>query len=639
MTTPRLTLALLILCAAQAAPAQEDAGSSPLEALLAAPVSTAALYEQRLMDAAASITVITAEEIERYGYETLAEALNSVRGTFITYDRNYTYLGLRGFSRPADYNNRFLVMINGHRINETVFGSAGIGTELPLDMKDVERIELVRGPGSALYGSGALFGVINIIMKRGNTRETLRADVAVGTAGFRALSGGASSTIGPAAFRLSLLARSTEGDDLYFAEFDGAGSDGIAHHRDYDRSWGATGTLTHRELTVTAYAARRTKGIPTASFGTTFDDRSETTDDRRFLDITYAPRITEKLAVDARGSWNDYAYSGLYAGIEGDRESSDAEQATAELRILIDPFANHRIILGAAHVDHRVARYQVNDARADRSAAVSSLYTQYELQPSESLRLIGGLRYDAQHGLGSRTTPRAAIVYQPRAATSLKLLYGRAFRLPTLWERDFEDAETGYHANPDLKDETIRTVEAVWEEQLSPSLFATASVYEFRVRDLIDAVIDAGDGSSQFINQGEVRSRGIELELTRRAQRGLWSYVNYSFQRARGREELLANSPRHLLMAGLSGPVGSRFFAGIEGVSESPRQTLAGSSTPRQLVFNTRITAKLSSHWKLTAHVRNALDARYAHPASDGHVQDVIEQDGRTVSFQLGYVR
>ena len=84
----------------------------------------ASMYLQKVTEAPSSVTIITADDIERYGYRTLADALRSVRGFYITNDRNYSYLGVRGFSRPGDYNARILLLIDGHRLNDNVFGSA-----------------------------------------------------------------------------------------------------------------------------------------------------------------------------------------------------------------------------------------------------------------------------------------------------------------------------------------------------------------------------------------------------------------------------------------------------------------------------------------------------------------------------------
>jgi iron complex outermembrane receptor protein len=93
----------------------------------------ASKYEQKLIEAPAAVSIVTSLDIKRNGYRTLADILRSVRGFYTTYDRNYHYLGMRGFSRPGDYNTRFLLLVDGHRINDSIYNTASIGTEFPVD--------------------------------------------------------------------------------------------------------------------------------------------------------------------------------------------------------------------------------------------------------------------------------------------------------------------------------------------------------------------------------------------------------------------------------------------------------------------------------------------------------------------------
>src|SRR5258708_17332257 len=152
-------------CVALMAQPVTPAEDLPLDALLNTRISTAAKYEQRVTDVPASVTVITAEEIARNGWHTLAEALAFVPGVTLTYDRAYTYLGLRGVGLPGDYNNRFLILLNGEPMLDGVAGAIDTGTALGVALSTLARIEFVRGPGSVLYGSGAKFRLINLRVK------------------------------------------------------------------------------------------------------------------------------------------------------------------------------------------------------------------------------------------------------------------------------------------------------------------------------------------------------------------------------------------------------------------------------------------------------------------------------------------
>ncbi len=168
-----IALLSLVIALASAASERETGQRSglaamPIEELMGVEVSTvlgASRYEQRISDAPASISIITSQDIKRYGYRTMADVLNSVPGLYVTYDRNYHYLGAGGFLRQGDYNTRMLLLVDGHRMNNNIYDTAAVGNDLILDIDLVDRVEVIRGPGSSLYGSNAFFGVINVITK------------------------------------------------------------------------------------------------------------------------------------------------------------------------------------------------------------------------------------------------------------------------------------------------------------------------------------------------------------------------------------------------------------------------------------------------------------------------------------------
>ena len=157
---------LLTGIAARAESSDQDLTALSLEELMKVKVVSASRHAEDARVAPSAVTVITAEEISRYGWRTLAEILNSVRGFYTSYDRNYAYLGVSGFSRPGDQGARVLLMINGHRTNDNVYGGAAVGTDFPLDIDLIDRIEIVRGPSSSLYGANAFFAIINVITRR-----------------------------------------------------------------------------------------------------------------------------------------------------------------------------------------------------------------------------------------------------------------------------------------------------------------------------------------------------------------------------------------------------------------------------------------------------------------------------------------
>src|SRR5687767_52272 len=142
-----------------------------LESLMETTVTSASKYTQRQDETAAAVTVITRSQIKAFGWRTLDQALASLPGIHITYDRQYSYLGTRGFGLPGDFNTRVLLAINGNRANDVVYDAALLGREFPVDMDLVERIEFIAGPGGAVYGQNAMFGVINVITRNGSQMD------------------------------------------------------------------------------------------------------------------------------------------------------------------------------------------------------------------------------------------------------------------------------------------------------------------------------------------------------------------------------------------------------------------------------------------------------------------------------------
>lgn len=625
--------ALVALSAAGQSPAE-----TPLDELLNLPISAAAKYEQRLADVPASVTIISREEIERFGYGTVAEVLESIRGLYLTNDRNYTYVGVRGFSRPTDYNNRVLLLIDDHPMTDNIWGSSPIGTELVLDLSSVERIEVVRGPSSVLYGTGAMLAVINVVTSAKDERDGDEVIAGLGSERTRAGVVHASQAFGAASGEATILWRQTGGAaELYFPEFDDAlTNDGIAENRDYDNAHGAIASAVIGGLRLTGYFGARRKGVPTGVFGSTFNERSETFDRRAFIELRFDRKINNKRFA-TRASFDQMDSDGVYAG-QFD-ETSHGRSVTIEQRMLWDPRPNQRWTFGAQLVSNLKADYGYVGATSGgfkHRFDVRSIYVQNEYQPSSRVTFVGGARYDEHSHSGGVTSPRVALMIQPRRGRTIKLLAGDAHRVPNLYETDLEDYAGGVKSNHELDSERMRTLEAVWEERLTPTIFATGSVYEFKATGLIEQVLDRDDYLFQYHNAGEAAARGVELEIDYRASR-FWSYASCALQRAESESEGLTNSPQQLIKGGVTVPLAGRGNVAAEMLYDSGRKTIGENETKAYLGANVSLSWRLTAHLQGRVAVRNVLNADYASPASVEHAADSFVRDGRTWQLRISY--
>lgn len=637
---------------------QRPSKQASLEDLLNTRVSTASKYEQQMNDAPASITIVTGEDIERYGYQTLQEVLINVSGFYTSYDRDYGYVGVRGFGRPTDYNNRVLLLVNGYTLNEGIFGSALIETSFGIDMADVDRIEIVRGPGSSLYGTWAMLAVINVITKTGAKYEQGRVSGEIGSYGRLKGStayGGASGN--GLDFFVSGRWGDIKGQNLYFKEYDSPETNhGLATGLDWDKFHSFFASATYKNFFFQGYLSSRTKGVPTGSWGTDFNDPDSLSyDSQRFVEIKYSHEFSSRLNLSLRGNYSQYLY---HADYPYDNitfsESADGRTLGSELKFLCDLSSRNRLIFGFEYRDYLRAFYRYgepgrDDFSGDFPYRIFSFYAQDEFHLRRDLTLTLGLRHDHYSTVGSSTDPRLALVYRPFNGTALKLLYGDAFRAPNLYETNYADEyvdsiEPGtiyQKVNPHLRSEKIRTLEFAFEQRLTEGLYGRVSLYSFRMKDLIDLVLDPMDGWYMYSNVSRVMAAGIEFELKGRSKSGSQAYASYSYQNARDQSSdvALTNCPNHLFKSGVSFPLFKSISLGTQFLYESGRMTVYGTRTKGFFLTNLNLRSDLLfRHVRLSVRVENLFDTRYAYPGGYEHLEAAITQNGRNYIVRLEFI-
>lgn len=647
---------LLVLASSTTSSAQSSLSGLSLEDLMkldGGQVFGASERLQPVTEAPASVSFITAEEIARYGYRTLADILRGVRGMYVTDDRNYSLMGTRGFAKPGDYNSRILLLVNGHRVNDNIFGQAEIGAEFGMDPATFERVEVIRGPASSLYGDSALFAVVNVITKTGASLGAPAVVVEGGTLG----SGLVRATMGRVWRGVDLALAGTYENSrgleaIYYPEFDAPETNnGVAENLDGEGVKQFYSRLAFKDLTFTGTYGTRQRDVSTASFGTVFNEQvspEETTDRHALLDLQYA-RVLSGTRLTLRGSYDRYSFDAVYPRPEeGQTQANPTLIAGLGSRVTFSSgitrsFQGRQTVRAGAEFINNLNQDQTANAtdpayellNSLKSSKQFALFAQDEIRVAPWLILNGGLRYDSYEEF-DRVSPRAAAIVLPSPTESFKYLFGRAFRAPNQSELN-----TTYYGDSvlDLMPESIDTHELVWERYTDDWLRTAASFYWYRAEQLITAVADenALTGIS-FVNQGEVRAKGVEFEAQMRLKGESRALVSYAVQRAAeqatGAE--LANSPRHVVKARLSlaGPTQGSFIS-TEAQYLSSRKTVVGTTVAGAMVLNVTLTQPLGRQLELFGTVRNLFDVEYADPASDQHRQETIPQNGRTARIGL----
>jgi outer membrane receptor for ferrienterochelin and colicins len=644
---------VLLLAPSRAAEAQQALPELSLEDLMgldAGRVFGASERLQPVTEAPASVSFITAEDIARYGYRTLADILRGVRGMYVTDDRNFSYLGTRGFGTPGDYNSRVLLLVNGHRVNDNVYGQAEIGAEFGIDPALFERVEIIRGPASSLYGNSAFFAVINVITKSGASLDGASLTVEDGTLGTRLARASAGRRLA-SGLEMAVAGTYQQSDgvnQLYFPAFNAPGTNnGIAQGLDGQNVGQIYGQLRFRDVVFTGVYGRREKDVPTASFGSLFNaqqPREQTTDRHTLADVEYS-RTLGASHVTVRASFDRFSYDGIYpspaaAALFGQNSVLGTSWSVEALLTRKLP-GRQLFTIGAEFIDnvHQNQQLRFSDSStpgfiANDSSLQQAVYLQDEIKLKPWLIANGGLRYDRYENFQA-VSPRAALIVIPSFNQSFKYLYGRAFRAPNEYERNAFFFGEGTQS---LRPESIDTQELVWERYTNDWLRTSVSAYWYNANRLITLVADPSTAQGvTYVNEAQVKAKGLELEAQMRLRAGLQGLISYALQRAEdGTGATLVNSPAQLAKLRLSIPGPSRrSFVSVEVLSMSSRLTLAGNTLNPATTANVTMIVPAGTAFELAGTVANLFNVQYADPASNQLLQDTIPQNGRTLRVGL----
>jgi outer membrane receptor for ferrienterochelin and colicins len=614
-------------------------------------VEAASKYKQKITEAPASVTVIGSDEVKRYGHRTLADVLQSVPGFYVSYDRDYSFLGIRGFN-PGDYNSRVLLMVDGHRINNSLSDGAPIGTEFLLDVDLIERVEIIRGPGSSLYGNNAFLGVINVITRKGADMNGIGGEVSGEIASFDTYKArvtyGHKFTNDLELFFSGSIYDSAGQKDLFYKEFaTPENNNGFAHKADDDAFKSFFGSIAYHGFTLEGGYITREKGDPTALNFTEFNNaRLRTIDERGYADLKYAHEFTGLFDLAARLYYDrqefeaGYPYPTVFY-----KEFQLGEWWGTEVQLTKRLWDQHTLSFGGEYRND--FRQQDRIVDADTGDLVSSshrdrqnygIYLEGDFAVVTNLHLNAGVRYDQYGDFDPTFNPRVALIYNPIGQTIFKALYGTAFRAPNFYELSDPRFQ-------DIQPETITTYELVYEQGIGNNLRSSVSGFFNQIDDLI--VFQ----DQRYQNLEGADAKGVELALDGLWAGGLRGRASYTFQETRDRstDRVLPDSPKHLARFNLSVPLlKEKIFASVELQTVSQRSSLhLGTETPGAnagaygVINLTLFSQNLVKGLDISASVYNVLDRKFSDPASQVHgrlhEQDTLQQDGRTFRVKLTY--
>jgi outer membrane receptor protein involved in Fe transport len=626
-------------------PTVDELVDIPFEQLVTLEVSSASRYPQKIGEAPSAAVVVDAEEIRTYGYRTLADILRGMPGIYISSDHSWSYIGVRGFSRPGDYNTRVLLLVDGYRVNDNIFNQAYIGNEFLVDIDLIERVEFIPGPGASAYGDNAFFGVINVITKSASAMPGSSLTAEAGShdsykAGYRY--GGRFDN--GAELVMSMTRYTSAGRNWLSPEYGG-----VARDLDDERYSKLFAKLTYGEWTFEGGYMERPRSNPFAPYESVFGDtRMETVDTHAFANASYQSALSQTLQLYGNFYYGRYDYDGHYPYVGVlNVDRSRGRRAGGELRLLSTAIEGHKL-LGGVEYQKDLNQLQRN---YDRGVAGDYIHTnqrpdkygvfvQDEYALRDDLLLNLGVRYDHYSAFGGTTNPRVALIYHPSPGNGVKLIYGSAYRAPNAYEMFYGDEVLAdYKPNPDLRPEKIYTYEAVFEKSFASAWHGTLSVFHYDVDRLITQ-IDEGGGDLRFVNGEDMHTSGAELSADRSWSNGARLKGSVSYQDARDKLEdrWLVNSPRLLGKLALSLPLGYGWQSGMELQYTGKRRTNSAETGGYTLANLTLSRKDVLKGLDLSLNAYNLLDKHYDDPAdTTAFLQDTLPQPRRTLRIKLDY--
>ena len=544
-------------------------------------VTIATGSRQPIARAPSVATVVTAEDIAAIGAADLDEVLETVPGIHVSrspigYNPIYTIRGIN-----TQYNPQVLMLVNGIPITAVYVGDRSqIWGGMPVE--NIARIEVIRGPGSALYGADAFSGVINIITKTA-------ADINGTQLGLRAGSfnsrdawmqyGGALGAYDAAAY---LRMGHTDGQHQIIAADALSGTPfSLAPgpvNLGYDAIDGRI-DLSRDKWRLRAGYQQRTNGGTGAGVASALDPQGKNFGERVSTDLTYqdvnfAPNLdvtaqTSYLYITEQSDLTLYppGYLGFPNGVIGNPYKWE-RHLRFNLSAAYTGLQSHKLRFGAGTQNDDL--YRIKDTNnytlpplgtvqdvtdiapfiRPHSRRVNYVYAQDEWAFTKDWYLTAGVRQDHYSDFGNTTNPRVALVWETAYNLTSKLLYGRAFRPPSFAEL-YNINNPVALGNPNLKPETNESVELAFAWQAASTLQANLNLFRYQMKDILRFVQDTSTGISTAQNAGQQHGQGMEVELVWDASQSLRLSGNYAQQHSidDATNQDAGNAPRHHVYA------------------------------------------------------------------------------------------
>jgi len=627
-----ITFSLLIGLSAHAA--AKDLLDFSLEELGQIKVYSSTLYEESLFEAHSSVTIIKQEEIKSLNARRLTTLMNYVPG-FQSYKSgesalHYSYSS-RG-RRVGTSGREVLVLIDGHRVNDDWTGGAAF-TDTYISLENAKQVEFIRGPGSAIYGSNAFLGVINIITVND------QKELAVGTTNIGGHNISGSYTYQTGELNTSIFVKSLDNNSETlnaYSYIQNAFVNTEEKHSLYDIYLKAQ----YKDFAVNFKNSQRedenyyVSGIPPNELNWVKYNTNNIT-------LRYETNIDENFT--------------LFSKIFLNNKNYNVEALVAEPNILVKSIVKQEELGGELRLDYHLNNIKwlngiewrqpdivtsktklsinpdYNILSTESSRTIAGLYSQFQHNVSERFDYIIGARFDDYSDVGSNISPRLGLNYSFSEAQSFKLFYGESFRSPTRIERDIQNSGQ-FIENPDIKPEISKTIELIYQTSVNQQYFTSTLFFT----TIDDAITQSATTPAQRINSGEETIEGIEIETINQISdnlvlRNAFTYIYNMPQKYNEESEMFGTSSLTYTQGVLSFNIGMNYQGDKSHENTSPDGlTIFGGKT----IFSSHINYYINKDINIYLSCINIFDKAYNLPGKSARNIMGIPSTGR--KFELG---
>ena len=651
-------------------------------------VTIATRHETPIDKAPSIITVITAEEIKNLGYRTFSELLRTVPGFEVIKEADSG--DVASTVRGLDGGNKLRVMINGHLVNNPLHGDAFDNFD-DFPVRNIKRLEIIRGPGSAMYGENAFLGVINIVTFEADDIDGARVSSGYGSFDTYEEDAIFGKRYGDVAISGMVHHRQTGGFDgtiksdsqtILDNQLGTSASQSPGSMHDGRQEYDMHLKVDYRDLYFQGWYSNKNQG-PGVGPQFALNDGTNVEENYVFGEVGYKKTFEERFTLKPRVYFDQFDHSSFIDSLPpGTTSDTDGDGIADNIYPygfmsqgrVIEKVVGTEIPFDYALFDGNILtlglEYRLTNQTGvqfssnfdpgtlealssmqdfsdtypflkETTRRVESFYLQDVWDITKTVNLTLGVRHDQYSDFGGATSPRAGLTWAFMKNASLKLLYGKAFRAPS-FEEMFAENLSNFQGNENLTPEKIRTYELGLSYRFNKHVTSSVNLFDNKCEDIISLLAAESNNSTMEVNAGRAHIRGIEAETKVDITKGNYIFMNYTCQSTQDNDgdaplPYIANHKGNLGVNWRSWEyINTNLSAFVSG-RRTREEYDSRNELPAYMLLNLSVIGKeFFKTMEVQGTVFNILDKDYSDPGTASIPND-IPRPGRTFFVGLSY--